>query len=173
MTKRTIFRLVFAGIFTIGMTACSTNNSLKQQRVDSPLGLFRFHNESTFWIAVRENNEYLVCNQNHCDTNRYERVPANYGVILLDFFNSPIGLEIESYFHGVQVSDKYINFMRQIRTNSFRPNDLAFNIGFCGESPCVGLGHRGAGVKFIKINSNEKIDNEILSNIYALDSTKN
>lgn len=96
---------------------------------------------------------YLLCSPESCYQGKYQKVPVDYGVILIDFYLSDIGLTIEHLSHGKGESKQFYSAMKKIRLDSPRPNDLAFNIGDCGEIPCVGLGHTRAGVKFYKVEN--------------------
>jgi hypothetical protein len=142
--------------FTITLLAmfvfsCSTKSPFKIQKVSSPLGLYKSNTSQKYWIAIMQNNQYLLCSTLHCINGQYERVPANYGVILLDFYVSDIGLNIEKLSHGFNNTQAFYTAMKKLRLEGNRPNDMAFNVGQCNGIPCVGIGHTSEGVKFFRI----------------------
>lgn len=100
-----------------------------------------------------QNNQYLLCSPSECYKGLYERLPVNYGVILIDFYASEIGLQIERLSHGEPNTNDFYTLMKTIRLSQLRANDLAFNIDTCQAIPCVGLGHRRDGFKFLKIEN--------------------
>ncbi|TQV72804.1 hypothetical protein FLL45_15150 [Aliikangiella marina] len=166
MRKNSAFIKVVWLVATVSaLGACSTVTQQQKPRVNSPFGVFKYDGEKRFWVAIERAGIYYLCDENQCEQNKVERVAVNYGVILIDFFTSSMGLAIEKLSHGENVSEAYIAKMRKIRLQNSRPNDLAFNIGYCGETPCVGIGHRGSGVKFRLIQHDMPINNSELKSL--------
>ena len=98
-----------------------------------------------------QDQKYLLCSPKKCEHGSYQKVPANYGVILLDFYLLDIGLEIERLSHGNGETEAFYITMNKLRLKFPRANDLSFNIADCSGIPCVGIGHTRVGVKFYKI----------------------
>jgi hypothetical protein len=146
-----IVRLFFLVLSLILTFSCSTRTPVNYVKVKSPLGLYKSNTSQKYWIAIMQEYQYLLCSTKRCIKGEYERVPSNYGVILLNFFDSDIGLNIEELSHGFNNSQSFYSAMKAIRLESNRPNDFAFNIGDCNGVPCVGIGHTREGVKFYRI----------------------
>ncbi|NNJ72500.1 MAG: hypothetical protein HKP09_04895 [Enterobacterales bacterium] len=146
--KITIFSLV-----TLAMAGCSTTAPIHAPNVQSPLGLYRTNTDAKYWLAILQNNVYLLCSPKECTQGKYERVAVDYGVILLDFYATDIGLAIEKLIHGQNRSHEFTKTMRQIRLSQERPDDQVFNINQCAGIPCVGIGHSREGIKFYRIES--------------------
>ena len=147
---------IFAKIFVISILsflvfACSTKNPARSFMVNSPLGLYKSNTEQKFWLAIMTEGNYSLCSPKSCYHGKYQKVPVNYGVILVDFYISDIGQTIERLSHGRGETAEFYAAMKNLRLTEPRANDLAFNISDCKGIPCVGLGHTRAGVKFYKI----------------------
>jgi len=144
-------RIISLSILPIFLFSCSSRMPATVSKVASPLGLYKSNTNQKYWLAIMQNNKYLLCSTVDCFNGKYERVPANYGVILIDFYKSQIGLDIEKLSHGLNNTESFYVAMKKLRMNSNRANDLAFNIGDCYNVPCVGIGHTREGVKFYRI----------------------
>jgi len=145
------YKSILVVIFvTFSLAACSNKPVLNRAKIDSPLGVYESNTIPTYTIEIKQNLSYSICSLSNCFDGQYERVPANYGVILLNFFSSSIGLEIEQLSHLANNTDAFFKAMRQIRLNEPRPNDLAFHISDCDGIPCAGIGHRRSGIRFYK-----------------------
>jgi|GEM_PF-2656669 len=148
--------------------ACSSKKTRVPSKADSPLGLYQSNTPQQFWLAILADNSYLLCSIRYCRQGQYESIAARYGVILLDFFSSDIGLKIERLSHGQGHSEVFYQQMRQIRLRQMRPNDLAFHVSDCGEIFCAGIGHRAEGVKFFKVvdfNQHKQVDQRTMTPI--------
>lgn len=140
-------------LFSVFNSGCSSKLPVQAKRVISPLGLYKSNTKQKFWLAIMTNNQYLLCSPSSCSSGNYEQVPANYGVILNDFFKTEIGLKVETLSHGLGNSKSFYKAMKELRLSSDRADDLAFNIGDCDGTPCAGVGHMRHGVKFYKIEN--------------------
>ena len=138
-------------LIAITVFGCSTKLAKQTIPVNSPLGLYKSNTSQKYWLAVMNQENYLLCSPDDCYQGKYQKVPANYGVILIDFYLSDIGLAIERLSHGEGEPLQFYSAMKQLRLKAPRANDLAFNIGDCSGKPCVGIGHTRAGVKFYKV----------------------
>jgi hypothetical protein len=147
------FKIVLSILVSIALFGCSTKLPKQTVTINSPLGLYKSNTPQKFWLAIMTDENYLLCSPESCYQGKYQKVPVDYGVILIDFYLSDIGLTIEHLSHGNGESEQFYSAMKKIRLDSPRPNDLAFNIGDCSGIFCVGLGHTRAGVKFYKIES--------------------
>ena len=135
---------------TFSLTACSNKPVLNRAKINSPMGVYESNTIPTYTIEIKQNFSYSICLLSSCFEGQYEEVSANYGAILLNFYSSSIGLEIEQLSHRTNNTDAFLKAMRQIRLNEPRPNDLAFHISDCDGTPCAGIGHRRSGVRFYK-----------------------
>lgn len=134
-------------------TGCASKKPVSEINIQSPLGIYRSDTKEQFWLAVLENEGYLICDTSGCESRSYERVAVDYGIILLDFYGTQIGQAIEKKIHGDFVSAEFIAAMTNIRKQQLRPNDLVFNLRECGEILCAAIGHSREGVKFYKVES--------------------
>jgi len=148
---KNIFRMPLLVLLTLTILACSTKLPVRSTVINSPLGLYKTNTDQKYWLAIMAESKYLLCSPIDCSQGKYQKVPANYGVILLDFYSTEIGLAIERLSHGKGETDEFYVAINQLRQKSPRANDLAFNIGDCNGTPCVGIGHTRAGVKFYKV----------------------
>jgi len=121
--------------------------------INSPLGLYKSNTDQKFWLAIMSHQKYLLCSPEKCIPGKYQTVPANYGVILIDFYLSEFGQTVDHLSHGKGETKQFYETMKKLRLAEPRPNDLAFNLGNCDGIPCVGIGHSRAGVKFYKIEN--------------------
>jgi len=151
--ERHDFRLVFSLLLSLTTLACSTNKPIYSVEIKSPLGVYQSDSQQKYWIEIKAQGHYSLCSASACDQGQYETVPVKYGVILLDFYSSDIGLEIEQLSHGTGYDKAYYAAMKAIRQTQPRADDLAFNIGNCDGVPCVGIGHKRDGVRFYKLPS--------------------
>lgn len=149
---KNIFKIPLLVLLTLAIFACSTKLPKQTVTINSPLGLYKSNTDQKYWLAIMTESKYLLCSPKNCSQGKYQKIPANYGVILLDFYRTEVGLAIERLSHGKGETDEFYTAINLIRKNSLRANDLAFNIGDCDGIPCVGIGHTRAGVKFYKID---------------------
>ena len=150
---RTIKRLFCLASFSLILLGCSTKLPVSSIVINSPLGLYKSNTDQKYWIAIMSNQKYLLCSPEKCFPGKYQTVPANYGVILIDFYLSEFGQTVDHLSHGKGETKKFYETMKKLRLAEPRPNDLAFNLGNCDGIPCVGIGHSRAGVKFYKIEN--------------------
>jgi len=150
---RTKNRLVLLVIFTLILFGCSTKIPVNSTVIKSPLGLYKSNTLQKFWLAIMSDQKYLLCSPEKCYPGIYQSVPANYGVILIDFYLSEFGQTISQLSHGKGETKQFYEAMKKLRLAEPRPNDLAFNLGNCDGIPCVGLGHSRAGVIFYKVEN--------------------
>ncbi len=150
---KSILKILFSLLLPIAIYGCSTKLPKQAITVGSPLGLYKSNTTQNFWLAIMTEDNYWLCSPKDCYRGKYQIVPANYGVILIDFYLSDIGLAIERLSHGKGELQQFYDAMKRLRLKMPRANDLAFNIGDCRGIPCVGLGHTRAGVKFYKIKN--------------------
>ena len=151
MNSHNSILLIIFVIFTL--SACNNKVVLNRANIISPIGIYESNTNPTYTIEIKHNLSYLVCSIDNCFDGEYEKVSANYGVILLDFFSSSTGLELERFSHRQNNTDEFFKAMRQLRLSEPRPNDLAFHITDCNGIPCAGIGHRRSGIKFYKKES--------------------
>ncbi len=142
--KLTLLLLVFL------VSACSTKLTIQPTKVKSPFGIYKSNTTQKYWVEILQKNEYKLCSIEECFKGVYENIPASYGVILIDFYTSETGLKIEKVSHGKTKNNQFYSAMKIFRLSQHRPNDLAFNIGDCNGTPCVGIGHTRNGIKFLK-----------------------
>ena len=144
-------RVLLLPLLALLVIGCTTKTPVHSVVVNSPLGLYKSNTEQKFWLAIMTEENYWLCSPNSCYHGKYQKVPVNYGIILLDFYLSDIGLAIERLSHGNGETEQFYSATHKVRLASPRANDLAFNISDCSGTPCVGIGHTRAGVKFYKI----------------------
>ena len=133
------------------LVGCSSQPVKKSDLITAPLGLYRTDTTQKFWLAILQNNKYLICSPSDCNSGLYETVAVNHGIILLDFYLTEIGKTIEPLLHGNGKSAAFINAMQEIRQQQPRPNDQVFNLTICEQTPCVRLGHGREGVTFYRV----------------------
>ncbi len=146
-----LVKILLFNLLTVAIFACSTKLPKQTVSINSPLGLYKSNTTQKFWLAIMAKETYLLCSPVDCYQGKYQKVPVNYGVILLDFYRSDVGLAIDRLSHGKGETAEFYAAMKNLRITEPRANDLAFNISDCKGIPCVGLGHTRAGVKFYKI----------------------
>lgn len=151
-------------IQTFLLTGCQSQPVKLPQRenIVSPLGIYVTNTTQKYWLAILREQKYLICSPSYCQTNSYQTVAVNYGVILLDFFVTEHGEQLERLSHGSLKSEAFYQSMKNNRMQLTRPNDLAFNIRDCQGIPCAGIGHVRDGVKFYKV---ENFDEFWVSNL--------
>ena len=150
MPRNEMIRLVLIVTATI-LTGCSAIPPKETQSVMSPLGIYTSNSNNKYWLVILEDNNYLLCNPQICNSGAYERLPINYGVILLGFYQTAIGLALEKEIHGEGHSEQFLAAMKKIRLMQQRPDDQVFNISQCDGVPCIGIGHTREGIKFYRI----------------------
>jgi len=133
--------------------SCASQLPQSVLTINSPLGIYRSNTQENYWLAIQTNRQYMLCSPQKCYQGIYQIVPANYGVILLDFYLSDIGLAIERLSHGSGNTDAFFESMKQYRLQQSRANDQVFNLSDCGGIVCVGIGHRRNGVKFYRVEN--------------------
>lgn len=146
-------KFICFAVFSLALFGCSTKLPVSSTVINSPLGLYKSNTDQKFWLAIMSKQRYLLCSPEECYPGKYQKVPVNYGVILIDFYLSEIGRNVERLSHGEGETNQFYDAMKELRLAESRPNDLAFNIGDCDGIPCVGVGHSRAGVKFYRIES--------------------
>ncbi len=148
---RGLWPLLLVTVFL--MQGCSTSVPAYDRPLASPLGLYRTNSAEKYWLAILAQENYLICDATRCDSGKYERVAVDYGVILVDFYATEIGMAIEKRIHGMNKSTEFVEAMRLIRQELERPNDLVINLRQCGDLICAGIGHSREGIKFYRIES--------------------
>ena len=134
-------------------TGCASKLPVSDAVINSPLGLYRSDTDMQFWLAILDDEQYLICDTQRCESGRYERVAVDYGVILLDFYGTAMGQAIEQRIHGRNASAEFIAAMTDIRKAQSRPDDVVFNLRYCGQTACAAIGHSRNGVKFYRVES--------------------
>ena len=148
-------RLLILIIF-LSLSGCSTKTLLNRADIKSPIGIYHSDSNPKFILTIKNNLIYTLCSNQNCFSGSYEDVTANYGVILLDFFASKHGLEVERLSHSPNNTSAFFVAMKKLRLSEPRPNDLAFHISDCDGIPCAGIGHRRSGIKFYKTDVQPK-----------------
>jgi len=138
-------------VLIINFSGCTTVPILNPAKIESPLGLYKSNSAEKYWLAIMQSEQYLLCSPDECHKGAYQNVPAKYGVILLDFFVSNLGQDIERQSHKANNTEAFFQAMNALRLAEPRPNDLAFYVSDCQGTPCAGVGHRRSGIKFYKI----------------------
>jgi len=144
-------RFLIGSLLISTLFACSTKPIHAPLVIKSPLGIYKSNSQQKYWLAIMENEQYFLCSSKECYQGKYQRVPANYGVILVGFFATEIGQRIEYLSHKDNNTEVFYQAMKKLRLSEPRANDLAFHVSSCDGVPCVGLGHRRSGIKFYKI----------------------
>ena len=103
-----------------------------------------------FKLQINENSTYQLCLKEKCEVAKLEKVPANYGLILVNFYQLKNGAALERASFARPVSDAFYQKIAAIRLTQPRAHDLAFNLTYCDNTPCFRLGHSRRGVIFIK-----------------------
>ena len=148
--KRFVLIAILILLFTTG---CASKLPTPEVQILSPLGLYRTDTEEQFWLAILDNEQYLICDTQRCEAARYERVAVDYGVILLGFYSTATGQAIEKRIHGRNASDEFVAAMTDFRKTQSRPDDLVFNLRNCDQTACAAVGHSRDGVKFYRVES--------------------
>ncbi|MCW8878851.1 MAG: hypothetical protein OQK04_15030 [Kangiellaceae bacterium] len=150
---RSLVSLIFIAAI---LTGCTTTSRLPETRAKSPLGIYVSDSPQKFWLVIFDNDTYQLCSTSKCVRNRYQKVNVNYGLILIDFYHSEIGQQIERESHGLEIDQYGIEKLRQLRLNQPRPYDLAFNLMQCQDAFCASLGHTRDGIRFYKVEEFDK-----------------
>ena len=103
-----------------------------------------------YQLTINEDSTYQLCYEEDCEIEKVEQVPANYGLILVNFYSLVYGKELERYSFARPVSDRFYQKIVELRRSQPRSSDLAFNLTYCGDKSCFRLGHSRRGVVFIR-----------------------
>lgn len=109
----------------------------KNERVPSPLGIYKVDTEQVYWLTIYPNEVYQLCSVHKCFKNTYVKSYSNHSIRLKNFYLSDIGLNLERLSAGFYDTEGILKALQQQRLNSKYPNDKPFAVGYCsGKIPC-------------------------------------